>query len=176
MTVHKLDNAGWGFPSNCFVCEASNDRGLKVPFFYDDCARLVTAELCVSEAFSGTPKYVHGGVTLAVLDEAMAWAVIAMAHVFAVTKSITASFERPVLVDGRYRVEATLVDDDRRSVVRATAAVNDSAGQLCVRAEAELAILSSEQADSAIGPLGGRDALYVRGRSTTAAEGPTEPA
>src|SRR3954465_12503647 len=87
VTVRKLHNADWGFDSLCFVCEPKNAHGLRIPFTYDDEADVVTAEFNLSETFSGAPSYVHGGVTLAILDEAMSWATIASAKAFAVTQT-----------------------------------------------------------------------------------------
>ena len=78
MTLHRLHNEAWGFETNCFVCEPKNQAGLQIPFFHDDERSVVTAEFELSDAYSGAPSLVHGGVTLAVLDEAMAWACIAV--------------------------------------------------------------------------------------------------
>ncbi len=74
-----LENARWGFESNCFVCEPRNDAGLRIPFFHDEASATVTATFTLDDRFSGAPSYLHGGVLLAVLDEAMAWATIALA-------------------------------------------------------------------------------------------------
>ena len=74
MALVRLRNDAWQFRSNCFVCEPSNTAGLAIPFFHDDEAGTVVADFTLDERFSGAPHYVHGGVALAVLDEAMAWA------------------------------------------------------------------------------------------------------
>lgn len=68
------------------------------------------ASFTLDRSFSGAPEYVHGGVVLAILDEAMAWATIALAGRFAVTRQTTATFERPVCVNRAYAVEAKVVD------------------------------------------------------------------
>src|SRR5699024_8543549 len=83
--VQALTNDQWGFESNCFVCEARNDAGLRIPFFHDEDTGTVTATFTLDDRFSGAPSYVHGGLLLAVLDEAMAWAAIAVAHRWAMT-------------------------------------------------------------------------------------------
>src|SRR5436309_15094640 len=110
MARRPLDNAAWGFDTNCFVCEPANPRGLGVRFFHDDVAGVVEADFQLGDAFSGVPHYVHGGVLLAVMDEAMAWASIALAKRFAVVQSTATTFDRPVRLDERYRVEATVQD------------------------------------------------------------------
>ena len=163
MALHRLDNTAWGFGSNCFVCEPANERGLRVPFFHDDEAGLVTAELCLDEAFSGTPGYVHGGVTLAVLDEAMAWATIALAGVFAATRTTSTTFLRPVKVGEVHRVEARVAGRADGATLDVTATVHDGEGHACAEARAQFAVMTAEQARAAMGPLSAGDARYVRG-------------
>lgn len=143
MAVRRLDNAVWGFDTNCFVCDPHNELGLRIPFFHDDQLDVVTADFRLDSSYSGPPTYVHGGVTLAVLDEAMAWAVIAVAGVFAVTRSTRAWFSRPVRVDERYRVEARLGDRPSDGV-DATAVVLDMDGRRCARARARFAVVDAE--------------------------------
>ena len=36
MALQPLTNAGWGFETNCFVCEPSNLLGLRIPYFLDE--------------------------------------------------------------------------------------------------------------------------------------------
>ena len=106
--LRRLHNEDWGFDSNCFVCEPRNEGGLQIPFFHDHGRDVVVATYSLGDRFSGAPSYVHGGVTLAVLDEAMAWATIAVGGKFAVTAETTTRFLRPVLVGKTYTVEGQL--------------------------------------------------------------------
>lgn len=92
MARHRLRNEQWGFESNCFVCEPRNDAGLRLPFEHDDEDDVVVCEFTLDDRFSGAPRFLHGGVLLAVLDEAMAWATIAIAGKFAVTEESTTRF------------------------------------------------------------------------------------
>ena len=108
MTIERLSNERWGFSSNCFVCEPSNAVGLRQRFFHDTVADLVVADLELGSSHSGAPSYVHGGVQLALLDEAMAWAAIAVAERFAVTASFSSTFHHPIKIDRRYRLEAAI--------------------------------------------------------------------
>lgn len=163
MSLRRLDNRTWGFESRCFVCDSSNETGLQLPFFADDEAGTVVADFTLDERFSGTPKYVHGGVTLAVLDEAMAWAAIALAGRFAVTRSTSARFRRPVKVGRPYRVEARLTGRNEDGSLAMAATVADQAGRACVQAEAEFVPLSEARARSAVGEVTGDDASFVKG-------------
>jgi uncharacterized protein (TIGR00369 family) len=160
--VQPLDNDRWGFESNCFVCEARNDAGLRIPFFHDPDRDEVVAEFLLDERFSGAPTYVHGGVVLAVLDEAMAWATIAVAGSFAVTREMTTRFDYPVRVGRQYEVRARVTErgDDALS---GDAEVVDAKKRPCAAAHATFVPLGPAQAADAIGTdVTGDDASYLR--------------
>ena len=53
MAVHRLHNDDWGVETNCFVCEPTNDRGLRIPFWHDDERDVVTAEFELADHFGG---------------------------------------------------------------------------------------------------------------------------
>lgn len=161
MALRPLTNAEWGFESNCYVCDPTNPRGLGIPFFHDEEAGAVSADLRLGPALSGAPHYVHGGALLAVLDEAMAWAAIALAGRFAVVQSTATTFDRPVRVDEPHRVEAT-IQEHTDTAVTARARITDAAGQRCAEARARLVVLSTATAGAALGPVTGADLRYLR--------------
>jgi len=149
-TRRRLHNEDWGFNSSCFVCEPRNGGGLQIPFHHDTESDVVVATFNLGPRFSGAPSYVHGGITLAILDEAMAWAAIAVGGKFAVTVETTTGFERPVLIGKDHLVEARLVaQDDER--IEAMATVSDGAGKGCAHATATFTILGEAQAVRATG-------------------------
>jgi acyl-coenzyme A thioesterase PaaI-like protein len=163
VTVRALDNAEWGFDSNCFVCEQKNAHGLRIPFTYNDETGVIGADFSLGDTFSGAPTYVHGGVTLAILDEAMSWATIAAANAFAVTQTTTTNFLRPVKVGRAYRVEAK-VDGRDGDLLTVSAVVTNEHGKRCAEATARFVQLSMDQAESALGTTPtGSDAGYVKG-------------
>jgi uncharacterized protein (TIGR00369 family) len=162
VAVSRLDPKDWGFATNCFVCDPSNERGLGIPFYYDDESRTVGADFCLDDRFSGTPSYVHGGVTMAVLDEAMAWSAIAVAKVFVLTRSTSVTFQRPVRIGKDHRVEARVSSRATEDTLIAAAAVRDARGRTCAEAEAEFTVMSVEQAASAIGHGGADYGSYLR--------------
>lgn len=161
MARRPLTNAAWGFESNCFVCEADNPHGLRIPFFHDDEAGVVTAGFRLGSEHSGAPHYVHGGALLAILDEAMAWAAIALAERFAVVQSTATTFDRPVRIGEDHRVEAT-VHDRTDTTVTARAHISDAGGRRCAEARARLVVMSAAVAGAAIGPVTGADIRYLR--------------
>ena len=165
MMIH-LHNEDWGFETNCFVCEPSNAHGLRIPFFHDTERGIVTAAFELSDTFSGAPTLVHGGITLAVLDEAMAWACIAIGERWAVTTETPTVFHRPVRVAGSYLVEAEVVEhvDHVDTTMRTVARVLDRRGAVRADARATFTVLGEARATRlAGGAIEGRNRRYVNG-------------
>ncbi len=158
-----LTNDGWGFESSCFVCEPRNAAGLGIAFLHDVAGGRVVAEFSLDERFSGAPRYVHGGVLLAILDEAMAWATIAVAGRFAVTQETTSRFEHPVRVGVRHSVRGEIVDIDARAIRTRGMIIRDD-GRRCVTSTATFVPLDLEQASAAAGArITGDAASYTVG-------------
>jgi uncharacterized protein (TIGR00369 family) len=147
---HRLHNETWGFDSNCFVCEPRNDAGLRIPFDHDDETDTVVAEFTLDDAFSGAPSYVHGGVTLAILDEAQAWATIAVGGKFAVTVETSTRFHRPVMVGRTFTVEGR-VTDQTDELIHTAGVVRNDKGKVCAETTAVFNVLSAASAVHAIG-------------------------
>jgi len=161
MAVRALDNTTFGFPADCFVCDQANPNGLRLSFVYDDEAEVVSSDFTLGSAYSGAPRFVHGGLILAILDEAMAWAAIGIAGRFAVSRTSRASFRRPVMVDAHHRVEAVVENHDEASVSARALVVNDQ-GKKCAEASARLVVLTEERARVAIGADVGDHSAFIR--------------
>ncbi len=166
MTVIRLHNDDWGYETNCFVCEQRNERGMRIPFFHDTEADVVVAELRLGHEFSGAPTLLHGGVVLAVLDEAMAWATIAIAHRWALTVETSCRFHAPVVVDAAHRVEARVVsiDGDR---IECAARVLDERETVCSEAAATFTAIGEATATGlAGGPIADEHRGYLDDEAT----------
>ena len=152
MAVRRLHNDDWGLETNCFVCEPRNDGGLRIPFFHDTERDVVTAEFELDDRFSGAPTLLHGGIALAVLDEAMAWACIAIGHRWAVTSEMSTRFHRGLRVGRSYRVEAGVVGvDDDPAKIAATALISGPDGRARIEADAVFTVLGEAAAVRLIG-------------------------
>lgn len=161
MSLEPITNERWGFESNCFVCEPSNPLGLQLPFFLDRERMVVVAEFSLGDAHSGAPSYLHGGVVLAVLDEAMAWATIAIGEQWAVTAQVSAEFVRPVMVGEQYRVEAEL-REVAGTKLDTVGRVLDGEGNVCTTATATFVALGPAQAAEATGkPVGSENERFT---------------
>lgn len=158
----RLHNDDWGIETNCFVCEPTNAAGLQIPFVHDTDRDVVTAEFELSRAFSGAPTLVHGGVILALLDEAMAWACIAVGNQWAVTAKTTTRFDRAVYVDKAYRVEAEVTGRDDTTMT-CRAAVLDRHDQVRADATASFTLLGEAQAVRLAGaPVSADNRSYLK--------------
>lgn len=146
----RLHNDDLGYETNCFVCEPTNEAGLRIPFFHDPDRGVVSAEFELSDAFSGAPTMIHGGVVLAVLDEAMAWACIAIGRQWAVTSETSTRFHRAVRVDKPHVVEAEIVEQTDAELV-ATARLLDVKGTVRVESTATFTALGEAQLKRAVG-------------------------
>ncbi|MFG2103310.1 PaaI family thioesterase [Micromonospora echinaurantiaca] len=105
MTLRRLREAPG---SRCFVCAPGNPRGLAVPLWYDDADGHVEATVRFDELHCGAPTYVHSGLAMAVLAEAMAWAVVTTTGRIAITLASSTDFHRPLRVDVPYRARAEI--------------------------------------------------------------------
>ena len=149
MSRRPLTNA-FAFDTRCFVCDQDNEGGLRQRFFLDDELNRVVAEFVPSADHSGAPNYAHGGVTMAVLDEAMAWAIIAMKERFGLTRKAEVEFIRPVPIGVAHEVQAWVESFEGRSLM-ARAELRNPEGKLCVAASATYIVLTVEEAESALG-------------------------
>lgn len=145
MTARRLTNDDWGLDSSCFVCEARNDAGLQLELWVDEESGEVWTDINLGPEFSGAPTLVHGGISLAILDEVQAWAVIALAHSWAVTTTTSASFPRPIRLATDYRAVGEVVgrDGDR---VTTKGRIETTKGLVCVSSTAEFQVIGEAEA------------------------------
>lgn len=162
MTRHLLDNTTWDFPTSCFVCEPRNSRGLGVRFYHDDEAARVVAEFVPEAHHTGAPTVLHGGVSMALLDEGMAWAAIAIARRFAYTERMETRFLRPLRVGQAVSVSCWIASQEGETL-RAVGELRNERGKLCVAANGDYHALTAREARSAIGTESDQIAEFIQG-------------
>ncbi len=145
MSPRRLTNDDWGLESSCFVCEQSNAAGLQLELWADDETGEVWTAMELGAEFSGAPTLVHGGVSLAVLDEVQAWAVIALAGSWAVTVETSATFPRAVRLDTEYRAVAE-VESREGDRVRTRGRIETPKGLVCVTSTAVFQVIGEAEA------------------------------
>ena len=98
-------------PHNCFACGSLNAHGLQLMLHVEH-ARAWT-ELTLDRRFEGWEGIVHGGILCTILDEVMAWSLVATDN-WGLTARMTVSFQKPVLVGRPIRAEGTILRVRRR--------------------------------------------------------------
>jgi acyl-coenzyme A thioesterase PaaI-like protein len=116
----------------CFACGPENQAGLRLRFERGDGGG-VCARTQLRPEFQGWQGIAHGGVALALLDEAMAHAAGAAGH-RGVTASMNARFRKPVPLGVPLRIEGH-VKWTRRNVLELQASVTDETGAVLVEGE-----------------------------------------
>lgn len=116
----------------CFACGPENEIGLRLRFERAG-EDGVCARTQLRAEFQGWQGIAHGGVALALLDEAMAHAAGAAGH-RGVTASMNARFRKPVPLGVPIRIEGR-VKWMRRNVLELQASVTDETGAVLVEGE-----------------------------------------
>jgi acyl-coenzyme A thioesterase PaaI-like protein len=149
LPLEPLTNT-FGFDSRCFVCDPGNTGGMRQQFFLDRERGRVVADFTPTVDHSGAPNYAHGGATMAVLDDAMAWAIIATKERFGLSQRVETDFVRPVVIGKTYRVEAWVESFEDRSL-KARGELTSPSGTLCVVSSGQYMVMTIEEAQQAIG-------------------------
>jgi uncharacterized protein (TIGR00369 family) len=116
----------------CFACGPENEIGLRLHFEKSD-GEGVYARTTLRPEFQGWKGIAHGGVALALLDEAMAHAAGAAGH-RGVTATMNARFRKPVPLGVELAIEGR-VKWMRRNVLELEARVTDPDGTVLLEAE-----------------------------------------
>jgi len=100
-------------PHNCFACGSLNTNGLQLALHLED-ARSWT-QLAVDERFEGWQGIAHGGIVATILDEVMAWALVAEDN-WGVTARMQVDFRKPVQIGRPIRADGWITRSRRRVV------------------------------------------------------------
>ncbi len=122
----------------CFGCGQRNPAGLKLRFEID--GESVQTEFTPSPSHEGYPGYLHGGITCAVLDEAMGWAAYHLSSgALAATARLQIKFRRPIFIGEPLTVKASIMRKSSRHLwTQATMKRKD--GKLAAEATAIMVI------------------------------------
>ena len=98
--------------SKCYVCGPDNPLGLQVRFRQDGAQGSVARYLARPE-HGGWNGILHGGVTFALMDEALGWALYYQ-NLPAVTARVQTKFRKPIPMGANVVVKAWVVKQRRR--------------------------------------------------------------
>ena len=113
-------------PHNCFACGTLNTGGLHLDLHVD--GERCWTDLEIPERFQGWDDIAHGGILCAVLDEVMAWSLVAEDN-WGLTARMAVDFRKPVEIGRPIRAEGWITRSRRRIVDTAAHIVDPQTGQ-----------------------------------------------
>jgi acyl-coenzyme A thioesterase PaaI-like protein len=117
---------------NCFACGPTNPIGMHVHFDRGDDADVI-ARVHLAPEYQGWRGIAHGGIVMALLDEAMAHAAGFAGH-RGVTANVSVRFRKPVPLETPIEVRGR-VTWQRRNVLGVEGWITNAGGNLLARAE-----------------------------------------
>jgi acyl-coenzyme A thioesterase PaaI-like protein len=111
---------------NCFACGTLNANGLHLVLHLEP--ERCWTELLLDRRFEGWEGIVHGGITSTILDEVMAWSLVASDN-WGLTARLNVEFRRPVHVGTPIRAEGWVTHSRRRLVETAARIVAVASGE-----------------------------------------------
>ncbi len=119
-------------PHNCFACGSLNEHGLHLDLHLGE--RRSWTEVTLDPRFEGWVGITHGGIIATILDEVMAWALVAEEN-WGVTARMTIDYRRPIPIGTPIRGEGWIVRS-RRRLVDTAGRIVDAQGTVLAEAEA----------------------------------------
>lgn len=120
---------------NCFVCGRNNPHSLKMEFFVNDEGEVV-ASTAIPSGYEGYPGMAHGGIIVAILDEASGRAVTTDdPNRFFVTSELNVKYRKPVPTEKLITVKASITKN-RGKVRWGHGEIQDEAGILLAESNA----------------------------------------
>jgi acyl-coenzyme A thioesterase PaaI-like protein len=93
----------------CFVCGQSNPIGLHLEFQYDPDKKRATSRIIFKDEHQGWDGIVHGGILAAILDDAMAHAILTTNNL-AITTHMSLTYREAVLVGEEIILEGVVTE------------------------------------------------------------------
>ncbi len=112
-------------PHHCFGCGTLNTHGLQMTLHLEPARSWTTLEL--DRRFEGWEGVAHGGIVCTILDEVMAWALVAEDN-WGVTARIAVAFRKPVSIGQAIRADGWVTRSRRRIVETAGRIVDAETG------------------------------------------------
>jgi acyl-coenzyme A thioesterase PaaI-like protein len=119
-------------PHNCFACGTLNAHRLRLDLHLERGRSWTTVRL--DQRFEGWDGIAHGGIVTTILDEVMAWALVA-SDAWGMTARMNVEFRAPVPIDRTVRAEGELVEARRRIFRTSARLVDEATGALLASAD-----------------------------------------
>jgi len=129
--------------SGCYVCGQSNQNGLRVTFHRDG-QQGSRAVYVARLEHDGWPGVLHGGITFALMDEALAWALF-FQGLRGVTARTQANFRRPILTGTPLIIRGWTISRKRQLInARAEVRTDDATSELMAETDATMFLLAED--------------------------------
>jgi acyl-coenzyme A thioesterase PaaI-like protein len=116
---------------HCFACGTLNEHGLHLDLHLEPGRSWV--ELALDDRFQGWDEIAHGGIVTTILDEVMAWALVAEDH-WGLTARLSVEFKAPVRIGQAIRAEGWITRSRKRIVDTEARVVDATDGTLLATA------------------------------------------
>jgi acyl-coenzyme A thioesterase PaaI-like protein len=113
-------------PHHCFACGTLNASGMGLTLHVEP--RRAWTDVTLEQRFQGWDDIAHGGILCAVLDEVMAWSLVAEDN-WGLTARMAVEFRKPVEIGKPIRAEGWITRSRRRIVDTAAHIVDVQTGQ-----------------------------------------------
>ena len=113
-------------PHHCFACGTLNESGMGLILHVEP--RRAWTTVTLEQRFQGWDDIAHGGILCAVLDEVMAWSLVAEDN-WGLTARMAVEFRKPVEIGQPIRAEGWITRSRRRIVDTAARIVDVRSGQ-----------------------------------------------
>jgi acyl-coenzyme A thioesterase PaaI-like protein len=120
-------------PHHCFACGELSEVGLHLKLNLEP--GKCWTELELPRRFEGWEGIIHGGIICTILDEVMAWSLVARDN-WGVTARMSVDFRKPVAVGQPIRAEGWIIEDRRRIQVTAARLIDAVTGVELAAAQA----------------------------------------
>lgn len=118
-------------PHHCFACGTLNESGMGLVLHVEP--RRAWTDLTLEQRFEGWDGIAHGGILCAVLDEVMAWSLVAEDN-WGMTARMNVEFKKPVEIGRPIRAEGWITRSRRRIVDTAARIVDPTTDQVLATA------------------------------------------
>ena len=113
-------------PHHCFACGTLNESGMGLILHVEP--RRAWTTVTLEQRFQGWDDIAHGGILCAVLDEVMAWSLVAEDN-WGLTARMAVEFRKPVEIGQPIRAEGWITRSRHRIVDTAAHIVDPRTGQ-----------------------------------------------
>jgi len=129
--------------SFCFACGPANDKGMKMKFYGND--NLVYSNIAIPDHLARWDGFSHGGIVSTLLDEVMGWGAIYLTRSLVLTKSMTVTYHKPVMVGEMLRVESRVEERTHPKEALMSAQIYNSKKELCASATGVFFLMNKER-------------------------------